>query len=82
MEGEYCARCKSRMPLSLEILSCNVVLKHKEITMVAASLLPGKLIKFMMEVGLNIQKKDDWNAVKNSISVLAYLNTGLVKNST
>src|SRR6218665_1121208 len=70
VEGEYCARCKSRTPLSLEILSCNVILKHKEITMVGASLLPGKLIKFLMEVGLNIQKKGDWKAVKNSIKAI------------
>src|SRR6218665_25702 len=69
-EGEYCRRCKTKTPLSLEILSCNVILKHKEITTVAASLLPGQLIKFLLEVGLNIPKKNDWNAVKNSIKAL------------
>src|SRR6218665_2967412 len=70
VEGEYCARCKSKTPLSLKILSCNEILKHKEITMVGVSLLPGKLIKFLMEVGLNIQKKGDWDVIKTSISVL------------
>jgi len=46
--------------------------------MVGVSLLPGKLIKFLMEVGLNIPKKYDWpihkkyvwDVVKSSISVL------------
>ena len=38
--------------------------------MVGVSLLPGKLIKFLMEVGLNIQKKGDWDVIKTSISVL------------
>ena len=47
-----------------------MILKHKEITTVAASLLPGQLIKFLLEVGLNIPKKNDWNAVKNSIKAL------------
>src|SRR6218665_993892 len=69
-EGEYCARCKRKTPLSLQILSCNEILKHKERAMVAVSLLPGKLIKFLMEVGVNIPKKDDWGIIRNSISVL------------
>src|SRR6218665_3744803 len=69
-EGEYCARCKTKTPLSLKILSCNEILKHKEIAMVAVSLLPGRLIKFLMEVGLNIPKKVDWDVIKSSISVL------------
>src|SRR6218665_2375840 len=68
--GEYCARCKTKTPLSLKILSCNVILKRKEITMVGVSFLPRELITLLMEVGLNIKKKDHWNAVKNSISVL------------
>jgi len=38
--------------------------------MVAVSLLPGRLIKFLMEVGLNIPKKVDWDVIKSSISVL------------
>src|SRR6218665_2329947 len=70
VEGEYCARCKTKTPLSLKILSCNEILKCKEITMVGASFLPRELITLLLEVGLNIQKKDDWNAVQNSISVL------------
>src|SRR6218665_2068303 len=70
VEGEHYARCKSKTPLSLKILSCNVILKRKEITMVGVSLLPGKLIKFLMEVGLNIPKKDDWDVIKSSMSVL------------
>src|SRR6218665_3763121 len=70
VDGEYYARCKSRTPLSLRILSCSEILKHKEITMVGVSLLPRKLIKFLMEVGLNIQKKGDWDVIKTSISVL------------
>src|SRR6218665_413225 len=68
--GEYCARCKTKTPLSLKILSCDEILKHKEITMVGVSLLPGELIRFLMEVGLKIQKKEDWKAVKNTISIL------------
>src|SRR6218665_2729966 len=67
-EGEYCPSCESRTPLSLKILSCNVILKHKAITMVGVSSLPGQLIKFLMEVGLNVQ--DDWYVIKDSISVL------------
>src|SRR6218665_2576944 len=70
VRGEYCARCKTKTPLSLKILSCNEILEHKEKTMVAASLLPGQLIKFLMEVGLNVPKKDDRYVIKNSISVL------------
>jgi len=70
VDGEYCARCKSKTPLSLKMLSCYEILKHKEIAMVAVSLLPGKLIKFLMEVGVNIPKKDDWGVIRNSISVL------------
>jgi len=70
MEGEYCVRCQSKTPLSLKILSCNEILIHKEITMVGVSLLPGQLIKFLMEVGLNIPKKDDWDVIKSSMSVL------------
>src|SRR6218665_2185056 len=69
-EGEYCARCKSKTPLSLKILSCNEILKHKEITMVGVSLLPGELIRFLVEVGVSISKKDDWDVIKTSISVL------------
>src|SRR6218665_676079 len=69
-EGAYCARCNTKTPLSLQILSCNEILKHKEITMVAASLLPGKLIQFLMEVGLNIPMEVDWDVIENSISVL------------
>jgi len=38
--------------------------------MVGVSLLPGKLIRFLMEVGLNILKKDDWDVIKSAISVL------------
>src|SRR6218665_984803 len=69
--GEYCARCKTKTPLSLKILSCNVILKRKEITMVGVSFLPRELIKLLMEVGLrNIKKNGHWNAVKNSIIVL------------
>src|SRR6218665_2966884 len=67
VDGEYCARCKSKTPLSLKMLSCNEILKHKEITMVAVSLLPEVLINFLMEVGL---KRVDWVVIKNSISVL------------
>ena|SRR6218665_1234744 len=70
-EGAYCARCKTKTPLSLKILSCNDILKHKEITMVAAaSLHSGQLINFLMEVGLNIPKEVDWDVIKSSISVL------------
>ena len=36
--------------------------------MVGVSSLPGQLIKFLMEVGLNVQ--DDWYVIKDSISVL------------
>src|SRR6218665_2481553 len=70
LEGAYCARCKTKTPLSLKILSCNEILKHKEITMVGVSLLPGKLIRFLMEVGVSIPKIGDWDAIKTSISVL------------
>ena len=38
--------------------------------MVGVSLLPGQLIKFLMEVGLNIQTRDGWDVIKTSISVL------------
>ena len=38
--------------------------------MVGVSSLPGKLIRFLMEVGLNVPKKDDWYVIKNSIGVL------------
>src|SRR6218665_484413 len=70
VEGEYCARCETITPLSLKILSCNEILKHKEITMVAVSLLPGNLIKFLMKVGLNNPEKYEWDVIKTSISVL------------
>src|SRR6218665_406585 len=70
VEGEYCAICKTKTPLSLKMLSCNEILKHKEITMVAVSLLQGKLIKFLMKVGLNIPREVHWDAIKSSISVL------------
>src|SRR6218665_2935343 len=69
VEGEHYAS-KSETPLPLQILSCNEILKHKEITMVGVSLLPGKLIKFLMEVGLNISKEVDWDVIKTSMSVL------------
>src|SRR6218665_347846 len=67
--GEYCARCKTITPLSLKILSCNEILKCKEITMVGVSFLPRELITLLMEVGLNIEKTD-WDVIKTSISVL------------
>ena len=38
--------------------------------MVAVSLLQGKLIKFLMKVGLNIPREVHWDAIKSSISVL------------
>jgi len=38
--------------------------------MVGVSLLPGKLIRFLMEVGVSISKKDDWDVIQTSISVL------------
>jgi len=38
--------------------------------MVGVSLLPGKLIRLLMEVGLNIPKKEYWDVIKTSISVL------------
>src|SRR6218665_2243518 len=69
VEGEHYAS-KSETPLPLQILSCNEILIHKEITMVGVSLLPGQLIKFLMEVGLNITKRDGWDVIKTSISVL------------
>jgi len=68
--GEYCARCKTKTPLSLKILSCNEILKRKEITMVGVSFLPRELITFLMEVGLHILKTDDWDVIKSSINVL------------
>src|SRR6218665_3933124 len=70
VEGEYCQICKIKTPLSLKILSCIEILKHKEITMVGVSLLPGQLITLLMEVGLNIPKKGDWGVIKSSMSVL------------
>src|SRR6218665_1736262 len=70
VDGEYYARCKSRTLLSLKILSCNEILKHKELTMVGISFLPRELITLLMEVGLNIPKKGDWNVIKSSMSVL------------
>src|SRR6218665_2136390 len=70
VEREYYARCKSKTPLPLKILSCNEILKHKEITIFGVSLLPGKLIKFLMEVGLNISNEFDWDVIKRSMSVL------------
>jgi len=38
--------------------------------MVGVSLLPGKLIRFLMEVGVSIPKKEYWDVIKTSISVL------------
>jgi len=38
--------------------------------MVGASFLPRELMTLLMEVGLNIQKKGDWNVIKSSMSVL------------
>src|SRR6218665_182660 len=70
VEGEYCAICKTKTPSSLKILSCNEILKHKEITIVPVSLLQGKLIKSLMKVGLNIPEEVEWDAIKSSISVL------------
>ena len=70
VDGEYCPRCKSSAPLSLKILSCSKILKRKEMTEAVVSLLPATLIKVLMEVGLNVLKKDDWDVVKNSISIL------------
>src|SRR6218665_195055 len=70
VDGNYYARCISKTPMSLKILSCNVILKHKEITMFGVSFLPRELITFLMEVGLNIQKKGDWDVIKSSMSVL------------
>src|SRR6218665_691848 len=52
------------------MLSCNEILKHKEITMVGVSVLRRELITFIMEVGINIPKKKYWDVVKSSISVL------------
>lgn len=68
--GEYCPRCKTRNPLSLKILSCNEILKCNELTKAAAPLLPAILIEFLVEVGLNVLKEDDWSMIKNSIMVL------------
>src|SRR6218665_1471434 len=70
VEGEYYARCKSKMPLPLSILSCNEILKHKEITMVGVSFLPRELITLLMEVGLNISNEFDWDVINTSMSVL------------
>ena len=38
--------------------------------MVGVSFLPRELITLLMEVGLNIPKKVDWDVIKSSISVL------------